>query len=81
MGSWVTSDYKDTPAAAIPGLASNELAEVEAKIETLLSKPLETHDLVVAVKSALPSLADKLDGDQVDAICRSLVAKGILKQV
>ena len=35
MGTWVTSDYKDTPAAAIPGLASNELADVEAKKEEL----------------------------------------------
>ena len=48
---------------------------------SVAAKPISTHDLVVGLKGAFPELAERLDGDRVDGLCRELVGRGELREV
>lgn len=81
MKQWVVADYTPEVEPAPKLLTAEERVQVLSVLRGLAAKPVNAHDLVVGLKGAFPELADRFDGERVDALCQILVARGELKEV
>ncbi|MCL4534385.1 MAG: lantibiotic dehydratase family protein [Bacteroidetes bacterium] len=81
MNQWVVVDYKPKGEPAPAPLTADERAQALAVLRGLAAEPISTHDLVVGLKGAFPELAERVDGERVESLCRQLVSRGELKEV
>jgi len=81
MNLWVVSDYRPEAEGTTAPLTASERAQTLTVLRGLAVKPVSTHDLTVGLKGAFPELAERLNGERVEELCRQLVARGELRGI